>query len=115
MYTCPENTFGCGTPLMKNLSLSTDHLETQGFLHYGMTTFDNLPLAFVSIFQMITLEGWVNVMYNFMDAGMPWMGVMFCSLLVIICSFFLLNVILAVLSESINNVDLEDPNENKKK
>jgi hypothetical protein len=50
MYTCPENTFGCGTPLQKNLSLSTDHLETQGFLHYGMTTFDNLPLAFVSIF-----------------------------------------------------------------
>ena len=64
---------------------------------------------------MITLEGWVNIMYNFMDTGMPWMGVMFCTLLVVICSFFLLNVILAVLSESISNVDLEDPEENKKK
>lgn len=53
-------------------------------------------------------------MYNLMDAGMPWMSVLFCVLLVVICSLFLLNVILAVLSESISNVDLEDPEENKK-
>jgi len=63
---------------------------------------------------MITLEGWVDIMYNLMDAGMPWMSVLFCVLLVVICSLFLLNVILAVLSESISNVDLEDPEENKK-
>ena len=64
---------------------------------------------------MITLEGWVDIMYNLMDTGMPWMAVVYCSAVVLICSFFLLNVILAILSESIQNVDLEDPEENKKK
>lgn len=58
---------------------------------------------------MITLEGWTNIMYNLMDTGMPWMAVIFCVAVVMICSFFLLNVILAILSESIHNVDLEDP------
>ena len=56
---------------------------------------------------MITLEGWVDIMYNLMDAGMVWMAVTFCCLLIIICAFFLLNVILAVLSESIANVGFE--------
>jgi hypothetical protein len=64
---------------------------------------------------MITLEGWVNIMYNLMDAGMPWMAIMFCVLLVVICALFLLNIILAVLSEGIANADLDDPEENKKK
>ena len=116
MYKCPDYALGgCGTPLMKNLSLRTDHIESQELINFGITTFDNLILAQITIFQMITLEGWVNIMYNLMDAGMPWMAILFCVLLVVICALFLLNIILAVLSEGIANADLEDPNENKKK
>jgi hypothetical protein len=63
---------------------------------------------------MITLEGWVNIMYNLMDSGMPWMAVLFCVLLVVICALFLLNIILAVLSEGIANADAEDPSEKRK-
>ena len=30
-------------------------------LNYGYSSFDNLPSAFLTIFQCITLEGWINV------------------------------------------------------
>jgi len=86
---------------MKNLTIESDHPEEQDLINYGITTFDNLGVGFITIFQMITLEGWVDIMYNLMDTGMPWMAVVYCSAVVLICSFFLLNVILAILSESI--------------
>ena len=57
-----------------------------------------------TIFQMITLEGWTTVMYNLMDSNIWWMAVLFCVFLVIIGSFFLLNVILAVLSDALEMV-----------
>ena len=32
-------------------------------LNYGVTNFDNLGSAFITIFQCITMEGWTTVMY----------------------------------------------------
>ena len=54
----------------------------------------------VTIFVMITLEGWSGLMYNLSDASTSWMAIIFCLLLVIVGSFFLLNVILAVIMDS---------------
>ena len=51
----------------------------------------------VTVFQMITLEGWTKIMYNLMDSNLAWMAVIFSILLVFIGAFFLLNVVLAVL------------------
>ena len=59
----------------------------------------------LTIFQMITLEQWTTVMYLLMDSNIWWMGVLFCVILVVIGSFFLLNVILAVLADALNMVD----------
>jgi len=54
---------------------------------------------------MITLEGWADIMYNLSDASQPWMAITFCVLLVMIGSFFLLNVILAVIMDAFDDVD----------
>ena len=54
---------------------------------------------------MITLEQWTTVMYLLMDSNIWWMGVIFSVALVIIGSFFLLNVILAVLADALNMVE----------
>ena len=59
----------------------------------------------LTIFQMITLEQWTTVMYLLMDSNIWWMGVLFCVILVVIGSFFLLNVILAVLADALNMVE----------
>ena len=54
---------------------------------------------------MITLEGWTKIMYNMMDSNIAWMAIIFSILLIVIGSFFLLNVILAVLAEALTKVD----------
>ena len=54
---------------------------------------------------MITLEQWTTVMYLLMDSNIWWMSVIFAVSLVVIGSFFLLNVILAVLADALNMVD----------
>lgn len=74
-------------------------------IDYGITVFDNLGISFVTVFQMITLEGWAKIMYNLMDSNISWMAILFSILLIIFGSFFLLNVILAVLAEGLQKVD----------
>ena len=32
--------------------------------NYGITNFDNIGLACLTVFQCITLEGWTDVMYS---------------------------------------------------
>ena len=49
-------------------------------------------------------------MYNLMDSNISWMAVIFSILLIMIGSFFLLNVILAVLAEALTNVDVIQQN-----
>jgi len=63
---------------------------------------------------MITLEGWVYLMYDLQDAGQPRIATIFCVSIVVSCSYFLLNVILAVLAESIEETSKEDFYEIKK-
>ena len=53
-------------------------------------------------------------MYNLMDAGAPWVSIIYCICLVFIVAFGNLNVILAVISEAVTDLDrYEDPSINK--
>ncbi|XP_034293021.1 voltage-dependent L-type calcium channel subunit alpha-1D isoform X13 [Pantherophis guttatus] len=64
----------------------------------GITNFDNFGYAMLTVFQCITMEGWTDVLYWMNDAmgfELPW--VYFVSL-VIFGSFFVLNLVLGVLS-----------------
>jgi hypothetical protein len=71
---------------------------------YGIITFDNIVEGMITIFQVITLEGWSTLMYNLSDASPQWMSEIFCILLVLVGSFFLLNVILAVIMDAFDEV-----------
>uniref|UniRef100_A0A8B9NCQ1 Voltage-dependent L-type calcium channel subunit alpha-1C n=1 Tax=Accipiter nisus TaxID=211598 RepID=A0A8B9NCQ1_9AVES len=65
---------------------------------HGITNFDNFAFAMLTVFQCITMEGWTDVLYWMQDAmgyELPW--VYFVSL-VIFGSFFVLNLVLGVLS-----------------
>lgn len=66
--------------------------------NYGITNFDNFGLAMLTVFQCVTNEGWTTVMYNINDAiGNSWPWMYFISL-VILGSFFVMNLVLGVLS-----------------
>ena len=64
----------------------------------GITHFDNIAHAWLTIFQCITLEGWTPLMYMCMDAITGW-SVVYFVLLVFTGGFFLLNLVLAVVTE----------------
>jgi hypothetical protein len=66
-------------------------------LNYGFSSFNNLPLAFLTIFQCITLEGWIDITHIYDDLFSPLFVNLFFLLCIIICSFFVLNLTIAVM------------------
>ncbi|XP_064371228.1 voltage-dependent L-type calcium channel subunit alpha-1C isoform X7 [Dromaius novaehollandiae] len=65
---------------------------------HGITNFDNFAFAMLTVFQCITMEGWTDVLYWVNDAiGRDWPWIYFVTL-IIIGSFFVLNLVLGVLS-----------------
>jgi len=104
LFKCPADPF-CKEPADAGLSPDIDDPFNEKLTMYNMLGFDNLAWAMLTIFQMITLEQWTIVMYNLMDSNIWWMAVFFSVCLVTIGSFFLLNVILAVLADALNMVD----------
>ncbi|XP_073958915.1 muscle calcium channel subunit alpha-1-like isoform X6 [Choristoneura fumiferana] len=88
-----ENGFNCS-------SLGDDMECLEGWIgpNFGITNFDNFGLSMLTVFQCITLEGWTDVMYNIQDAmGNSWEWIYFVSM-VILGAFFVMNLILGVLS-----------------
>nr|XP_061800247.1 voltage-dependent N-type calcium channel subunit alpha-1B-like [Nerophis lumbriciformis] len=66
--------------------------------NFGITNFDNILFAVLTVFQCITMEGWVDILYSTNDvAGNTWNWLYFIPL-IIIGSFFMLNLVLGVLS-----------------
>jgi voltage-gated sodium channel len=72
--------------------LFADHDEE----HWG-----TLGASLLTLFQMVTLEGWVEVMDTVMDAN-PWAWVFFVSF-VLIGTFVVLNLFIAVV---VNNLEI---------
>ena len=77
-------------------------------LNYGITNFDNIFSAFLTIFQCITLEGWTNVMYIYMDVANQAFVIIYFVLCVIINSFFLLNLTIAVMLTEYAEIEEEN-------
>uniref|UniRef100_A0A5F8HHP0 Voltage-dependent L-type calcium channel subunit alpha n=1 Tax=Monodelphis domestica TaxID=13616 RepID=A0A5F8HHP0_MONDO len=64
----------------------------------GITKFDNFGFAMLTVYQCITMEGWTDVLYWVNDAiGNEWPWIYFVSL-ILLGSFFILNLVLGVLS-----------------
>ncbi|CAM9213090.1 unnamed protein product, partial [Discosporangium mesarthrocarpum] len=51
----------------------------------------------LTVFQCITLEGWSNIMYIHMGGFHPWFTVAFFCTVVIVGSFFMMNLLFAVM------------------
>uniref|UniRef100_A0A3Q0TCE5 Voltage-dependent L-type calcium channel subunit alpha n=1 Tax=Amphilophus citrinellus TaxID=61819 RepID=A0A3Q0TCE5_AMPCI len=64
----------------------------------GITHFDNIGFAMLTVYQCITMEGWTKVLYWVNDAiGNEWPWLYFVTL-ILLGSFFVLNLVLGVLS-----------------
>ena len=111
---CPENSY-CGNLFDRSddeLYAVDDMYRDSAImdLNWGVTNFDNLGSAFVTIFQCITMEGWVVVMYIFQDVAAPAFVVLYFMSCVVICSFFLLNLTIAVMLMQYDELEQKNSN-----
>ncbi|XP_050331195.1 voltage-dependent calcium channel type A subunit alpha-1 isoform X18 [Bactrocera neohumeralis] len=83
-----------------NTSMCLDKWEGP---NWGITSFDNIGFAMLTVFQCITMEGWTAILYWTNDAlGSAFNWIYFVPLIVI-GSFFMLNLVLGVLSGEFSN------------
>jgi len=75
--------------------------------NYGINHFDNVLWAMVTLFQVITLEGWVDVMYTVMD-GSGLFAFLYFLIVIILGALIVINLFLAVLCDNFNMAD-SDP------
>ncbi|KAL6111172.1 cacna1a [Pungitius sinensis] len=89
----------CGTELPSRLCPNGTVCEGHWIgPNYGITQFDNILFAVLTVFQCITMEGWTEMLYFSNDVeGSAW-NWMYYIPLIIIGSFFMLNLVLGVLS-----------------
>lgn len=73
----------------------------------GVTSFDNLPVAMLAVFQSITLEGWTDIMYDVRSVKGLINDIYFITLIVV-GSLFMTNLVVAVLvSNFVEQTDQE--------
>ncbi|XP_062421539.1 voltage-dependent T-type calcium channel subunit alpha-1H-like [Pungitius pungitius] len=63
----------------------------------GATNFDNIGYAWISIFQVVTLEGWSNIMFYVMNVYSSW-SVFYFIFVAIMGSFIMMNVCVVVIA-----------------
>eukprot|EP00435_Cladocopium_sp_Y103_P049197 s291_g14.t1 len=97
----------CGSPLasdaeygpevvnteLNGVNLDDWNFEVQGSSrNWGITHFDNVAASFLVVFQSVTLDCWSDVMGMVQDAHSTVVGFIYFLLLIVIGSFFLVNV-----------------------
>lgn len=104
-HQCPPGRV-CGSNYdTQGRSRFTDKLVMWGDLYitelnWGMTVFDNTLYAFLSIFQMTTLEGWSVLLYMVQAGNDPVFAALLFIFIILLMAYFGLNLTLAVLWDS---------------
>ena len=73
-------------------------------LNWGYTSYDNFGRAFITTFQAVTLEGWTNIMSHACDAWSD-LAIPVFILLVVLAGVIVLNIVLAVISNSLDKIE----------
>ena len=69
-------------------------------INFDITNFNNVGNAAITIFQVVTLEGWSGLMYNYQDTVSYTTSSLFFVLIVLIGAFTTLNLCLASIMHS---------------
>ena len=85
--------------------------EVSGSPETDQVHFDHIGGAFLLIFQCMTLEGWTDLMYYVGDSYGALLAWSYFILLVIVTSFLLLNVALAVVDEALDSFSEDEEEE----
>ncbi|XP_062575412.1 voltage-dependent R-type calcium channel subunit alpha-1E-like [Saccostrea cucullata] len=63
----------------------------------GITSFNNIGLALLTVFQCLTMEGWTDLYYWTNDAKGTQLNWLYFIPLIMFCAFFMMNLVLGIL------------------
>jgi len=86
--------------------------EVIGIPQSDFVNFDNLGAAFLLVFQCMTKEGWTDLMYHVQDGYGTWFARVYFITMIVLTSFFMLNIALAVVDEARDNFEAKQQAEN---
>ena len=92
----PGEVLKCGNPgIEAGVSpYDIDNVIDQESIQYGIVGFDDIGMGMRTIFQVLTLEGWVDLTYNYSDSNDPVIAVIFFVGIVVMGAFFAMNLVL---------------------
>lgn len=109
-FHCPaDNT--CGNPDDFGLSPEDDDIINTAYAYYGAHNFDNIYQSLLVVFQIVTAEAWSSYMYSLMDIELPFLAGFYTITLVMFGSYFLMNLILAVIIQAFINITKKELDE----
>ena len=88
--------------------MSDEGVDSNLAIQYGVGMFDHYGDAVLSVFQILTMDNWSVIAYNLMDGFVSQVGAIYCALLIVFGSFFLLNINLAVIMSAFINIQLKE-------
>jgi voltage-dependent calcium channel L type alpha-1D len=96
---CGSNYDAKGNPRFKDHSLMNEPTFIVE-LNWGYANYDNIFEALLTVFQVITLEGWTDLMYFAQDSVNQYYSALLYVALILFGAFFCLNLLLAVLEDN---------------
>jgi len=112
LNNCPAGSY-CGAPIKYDITWNETEIKVAAF-NYGYTGFDDILTSMQTIFESMTGEGWSVMMYIMWHRFSSTLVIMFFTLLIIFGVFFVLNLFLAVISDSFDKVNQEEDNKEYK-
>ena len=85
--------------------------EKNSQTNWDITTFSHLGRALLTVVQTVSMDSWAKIMMNLMDADIPWIVTIYFVFLIFLCSFFILNIILAVIVDAFIKIQTDELNE----
>jgi len=99
LYQCSANFSYCASDLDVDSTAYKPPKWLPEGQNWGITNFDNIGIAMISVFQCITAENWVTIMYIMQDCSDQLMVTIFFLVLVVSGGLFMINLMFAVMWE----------------
>ena len=111
--TCGSNYDATGNPrFIDSLEPYNSHSRMQdatfnGAFDFGLTNFNNFPSAFVTAFQIVTLEGWSTIMERLIDSWWRTPTIIAFALLILLGGQIALNILVAVIAKALDKIETD--------
>ena len=96
LFKCPDDMY-CGNPSDYGLDIYDDGILFNDRANFGVTNFDNVGNSLLTVLVIIFNDDWTKIILNIMDADISYLAGFYGMLIIVIGSFFLMNLILAVI------------------